>query len=82
MWDFGGSARAHEGQRKKYNGLLSEPELTVVEADRKRSTIANDNPVEIEALRLVSLNDVYKTFGHDDLLEHEPFASRFMRFLA
>ena len=82
VWDFGGSARAHEGQRKKYNGLLSASELTVAEADRKRSVIANDDPGEIDALRVVALNDIYRTFGHGDLLEREPFASKFMRFIA
>lgn len=82
VWDFGGIARVHEGQRKKYNGLLSQLELTIADADRMRSTIANDDPVEIEALRLVALNDTYKSFGHDDLIIVEPFTSSFMRFLA
>lgn len=82
VWDFGGITRAHEAQRKKYNTLLSEAGLTVLEADRKRSSIAIDDPVEIEALRIVAFNDVNRTFGHESELQIEPFRSRFMRFIA
>lgn len=82
VWDFGGIARAHEAQRKKYNSLLSEADMTVAEADRKRASIATDDPVEIEALRIVALNDVYCTFGHQEMREDEPFRSKFMRTIA
>ncbi len=82
VWDFGGIARAHEAQRRRYNNLMSEAEMTVADADRKRASIAADDPAEIEALRVVALNDVCRTFGHQDGLEEESFRSQFMRAIA
>ncbi|MET4675934.1 hypothetical protein ACVKN3_001693 [Luteibacter sp. PvP120] len=82
VWDFGGIARAHEGQRKAYNALLISPRTTVAEADRARAEIAADAPLELESLRCVALNDTYRTFGHTDMLEPEGWLSRWMRRIA
>jgi hypothetical protein len=82
VWDFGGIARAHEAQRKAYTALLIRPQTTVEEADRARAEISSDAPLELESLRCVALNDVYRTFGHLDMLEPEGRLSRWMRCIA
>jgi hypothetical protein len=82
VWDFGGIARAHEAQRKAYNALLISPKTTVEEADQARAVVSADAPLELESLRCVALNDIYRTFGHTDMVEAEGRWSRLLRHIA
>lgn len=80
--DFAGKGLAHTSQRKRYLELIRSNPAQLDAYDKQLAKIAEDDPGEIESLRVPAYNDNVRSNGHESWARAEGFWQRMARIAA